>query len=678
MICPVFCFTLAMLPDFKLLLIDSLPAVREAITDLAGRPGPLAVVEAYQDLNLAIEAARRPPLEAPALALVPLTAWAGQEPTAIAAALLEASTDLAVFLVAPELPDAWRQWIAQHPAAPRLGALTLPLDLNALRLLGSTIAANRLTLAGPAIAASTVLPRPAPTASDAGALEARTSELRHSEERFAAAFRAAPWPQAILNFTNGQFVEANAAFCTLTGFSQAELLEHSMPALQSTGLLEVLRAQHPLAAFRATCRSRSGAVRHLQISTQPTALAGQPHLMLLADDITERLHLEEQLRQAQKMEAMGQLAAGVAHDFNNILTIIQGHLSLQLETGDFDPSSRAALKETLEASEHAATLTRQLLNLSRCQLFEVAPVDLNAVIQRMSTLLQRLIGEHIDVEWKCESALPHIMGDVPGIEQVVLNLVLQARDAMPQGGRLRIATGLSDISASKAAQNPEAREGKFVKFSIVDSGHGMDQPTVDRLLGAFASTRTSSSETGTALAAVYGIVKQHHGWIEIFSEPGQGTAFFVYLPITHQTANSPDQSAGKPARSGLTVLLVEDEPAVRAILRQLLIHCGCTVLEAPDAPAALELWAQEKSRIHLLITDIVMPGGMTGHELAARLTDERPDLRVIYSSGYSASLFEEGQDLIPGRNFLPKPYDASSVVTMIRRVTEERTEMLSA
>ena len=668
-----------MLPDFKLLLIDSLPVVRENLAALAGLPGPLAIVEAYQDLQEALEAVRRgPPAARPALALVPLTAWAGHEPTAIAASLLEAAPDLPVLLVAPELPDAWRQWIAQHPAAPRLGAMTLPLDLGVLRLLGSTTAQGRIA------AESALSPSPAsvlqtPTmGQESAALEARTNELRHSEERFAAAFRAAPWPQAMVNFTNGQFVEANAAFCTLTGFSQAELLEHSMPALQSTGLLEVLRAQHPLAAHRATCRSRGGDVRHVQISTQPTAIAGQPHLMLLADDITGRIHLEEQLRQAQKMEGMGQLAAGVAHDFNNILTIIQGHLSLQLETGDFDPSTRAALKETLQASEHAATLTRQLLTLSRCQLFEAAPLDVNAVIQRMSTLLQRLIGEHIDVEWKCESGLPHIMGDVPGIEQVVMNLVLQARDAMPRGGRLRIATGLSEISASKAAQNPEAREGKFVKFSIVDSGHGMDQPTVERLLGAFASTRSSPVDTGTALAAVYGIVKQHEGWIEIFSEPGQGTAFFVYLPVTQRSAASPEDHVGKPARSGLSVLLVEDEPAVRAILRQLLIHCGCTVLEAPDAPAALGIWAEEKSRIHLLITDIVMPGGMTGHELAARLTDERPDLKVIYSSGYSASLFQEGQDLVPGRNFLPKPYDASSVVTMIRRVAAERTEMLGA
>ncbi|MDB6072060.1 MAG: multi-sensor hybrid histidine kinase [Verrucomicrobiales bacterium] len=661
-----------MLPDFNVLLVDSLPIVRDALLPLAGMPGPLAKLEMCQDLHLAVAAAAREPLaDRPALAVVPLAVWQNQDPSVICGALLAAAPDMPVILAAPVLPDAWREWVAAHPAAPRLVAMALPLDLTALRMLGTMVAQSRRV-------EEESRPGLLPLAEASGSLEARTNELRHSEERFAAAFRAAPYPQAILNFATGQFVEANAAFCNLTGFSQPELLEHSMPALQATGLLEVLRGPHPLADCRTTCRSRTGDLRHLMLSTQPTALGGEPHLMLLALDITERVLLEEQLRQAQKMEAMGQLAAGVAHDFNNILTIIQGHLSLQLATGDFDDSTRGALKETLVASEHAATLTRQLLALSRCQLFDSVPLDLNAVIQRMSAILQRLIGEHIHVEWKCESGLPMIMGDVPGIEQVVMNLVLQARDAMPRGGRLRIATGLNNISASQAAQNPEAREGKFVRFSIVDTGHGMDQRTVERLLGAFAESKSTAQETGSALAAVYSIVKQHGGWIELFSDPGQGTAFFVYLPVTTQSPTARDGLSGKPAKTGLTVLLVEDEPAVRTILRQLLIHCGCTVLEAQDAPSALTLWETEKARIHLLITDIVMPGGMTGHELAARLTDERPDLKVIYSSGYSASLFQEGQDLVPGRNFLPKPYDASSVVTLIRRVAAEREEMLSA
>ena len=655
-----------MLPNFKLLLIDSLPAVRAALIPPQSCLGPLAIVESHADLDGALESLRRTcPADRPALAVVPLATWAGMDPGTICKALLEAGPDLAIVLTGPEIPGTWQTWIGGHPAAPRLLAMPLPLNLDTLRLLGATVVQGRLAAApaGPVF----------PASGDEASLE-----LRHSEERFAAAFRAAPYPQAILDFSTGQIVEANAAFSALTGFSHDELMGHSMPALHATGLFEIMRGPHPLVGHQAVCRNRAGETKHIILATQPTALGGVPHLMMMVEDITLRVHLEQQLQQAQKMEAMGQLAAGVAHDFNNILTIIQGHLSLQLATGDFEESTRHALKETLEASCHAATLTRQLLAVSRFQLFEAAPLDVNAVITRMSAMLQRLIGEHIDVEWNCQSHLPHICGDQPGIEQVIMNLVLHARDAMPQGGRLRIATGLSGVSASQAAQNPEAREGTFIRFSIVDTGHGMDQKMVDRLIGAFAGVRASATETGSALAAVHSIVKQHGGWIELFSDPGQGTAFFVYLPVSDRLAGDADFSLTKPGKSGLTVLLVEDEPAVRTILRQLLMHCGCLVLEAPDAPSALTIWAAEKARIHLLITDIVMPGGMTGHELAARLTDERPDLKVIYSSGYSASLFAEGQDLVAGRNFLPKPYDASSVVTMIRRVAAERTEMLSS
>lgn len=717
----------------KVLLIESLPMIRGALAGEPGRnfaawPGGVqAELETPVDFNAVVAAVNRAGPDKPALAVVPLAAWGGREPGEISTLLLDADPALPVVLLAPQIPDAWRQWAAAHPKAPRLVAMNLPADLHLLGLLatmgrnariqaGAAGTAGKPPQAGSVLNPALTAPVPLETGSRhsnaqepqdsagppaaaalEGLLRTRTTELRHSEERFAAAFRAAPYPQAILNFETGQLVEANAAFCALTGFSQQELRENPLEVLQTTGLLQVLRGEpHPQAQARTVCRNRSGGLRHLLVSTQPTALGGHPHLMLIAQDITDRVQLEEQLRQAQKMGAMGQLAAGVAHDFNNILTIIQGHLSLQLDTEEFDPPVRAALKETLEASGHAATLTRQLLALSRCQLFEAVPVDLNAVIHRMSAMLKRLIGEHIDVEWQCGSGLPAVLGDVPGIEQVIMNLVLQARDAMPAGGRLRIATGLSGISASRAAQNPEAREGNFVRFSIVDTGHGMDQAMVDRLLEAFASPGLPEPETGTAMAAVHGIVKQHKGWIELFSEPGQGTAFFVYLPVNDAhigTDQSPGPdgengagsgrpglgAAGKAAgRQGLTVLLVEDEPAVRTILRQLLIHCGCSVLEAADAPSALKVWAAEKSRIHLLITDIVMPGGMTGHELAARLTDERPDLKVIYSSGYSASLFQEGQDLVVGRNFLPKPYDAASVVSLIRRVSAERSELLES
>lgn len=512
-------------------------------------------------------------------------------------------------------------------------------------------------------------------------VELRTAELRHSEERFAAAFRAAPLPQAILNYATGQIVDVNEAFIAVTGFSREEVMQHSHPVLNHTGLIVPLREPQPLRARECDLRTKTGQPSRLLISTQPTTVAAQPHLIIMAEDITARMALEAQLRQAQKMEAVGQLAAGVAHDFNNILTVILGHLSLQLATEELADHTRTALYETLTASERAATLTRQLLAFSRKQLFQPAPFDLNALIESQSSMLKRLIGEHIEVDWECQADLPHVMGDAPSLEQVVTNLVINARDAMPQGGHLRIATGAVDISPARAAHNPEAREGRFVRFSVTDTGHGMDEATRARIFEPFFTTREVGRGNGMGLATVYGIVKQHEGWIEVYSDPGQGTSFFIYLPVSGRQADSATPApapARLPESVRFTVLLVEDEPAVRIIMRQLLKHCGCHVIEAGDAREGYAKWKEHRDVIDLLVTDIVMPGGATGHDLARQLLDEQPDLRVIYSSGYSADLFQQGSDLVPGRNFLPKPYDAESVVRLIRRVAAQKEDMLGA
>ncbi len=506
-------------------------------------------------------------------------------------------------------------------------------------------------------------------------MDERTALLRQSEERFAAAFRAAPLPQAILNYATGQVVDVNEAFTAATGFAKDEILAHSHAVLQHTGLIVPLREPQPLRSRECELRHKSGDARRLLISTQPTTVLGQPHLIIMAENVTARMELEQHLRQTQKMEAIGQLAAGVAHDFNNILTIIQGHLSLLLATEDFPASTHHSLTETLSASERAATLTRQLLAFSRKQLFRPAPLNLSTLLDEQSSMLRRLIGEHIAVELACDAALPDIMADAPSIEQVVTNLVINARDAMPRGGRLRIATGVVAVSAARAAQNPEAREGKFIRFSITDTGHGMDEATRARIFEPFFTTREVGKGTGMGLASAYGIIKQHDGWIEVFSDPGQGASFFIYLPVCDKAPAVPASRQVSGIR--FTVLLVEDEPAVRSVMRQLLRHCGCEVIEAGDAREGYARWSEHKERIDLLVTDVVMPGGATGHDLARQLLDERPELRVIYSSGYSADLFEQGTELVPGRNFLPKPYDAESVFQLIRRVAAEKQEVLA-
>ncbi len=505
-------------------------------------------------------------------------------------------------------------------------------------------------------------------------VDVRTKELRQSEERFATAFRAAPLPQAILSFSTGQFVDVNDAFCAMLGHRKEEIVGDSAGFLQRTGLLKALRQPHPLRNCEAELQKKDGQPRRTRLSTQATTLAGQPHLILMAEDVTERLELEDQLRHRHKMEAVGQLAAGVAHDFNNILTVIQGHLSLQLASSEFSDEARESLTETLEASERAASLTRQLLTFSRKHLFQPEPLDLNALIQQDIRMLNRLIGDQVELTLACGADLPPVRGDLPSIEQVAMNLVINARDAMPNGGRLTIRTDAVALTPAEAAQNPEAREGSFVRLSVEDTGHGMDQATLARIFEPFFTTKEVGRGTGLGLATVYGIIKQHEGWLSVRSTPGEGTSFSIYLPISEVPvgAKVSDRGIETMQRAGLTVLVVEDEPSVRTIMKQLLVHSGCRVIEAGDAREGYAKWTLHKAEVDLLITDIVMPGGITGHDLARQLLLEVPTLKVIYCSGYSADLFQQGSDLLPGRNFLPKPYDAASVYKMIQTITKDK------
>ncbi len=678
-------------PEPRLLVIDDNPAIAADISRILKPQGDaLASLHAAE---AAVFGAAQPLTAVPSWEVD--TATQGQEGVAMAAAACQQGNAYAVAFVDMRMPPGWdgletvQQLWRVDPCVQvvicsaysdyswgdlraRLGAtdnlliLKKPFDTIEVQQLAASLT-RKWQLARHARAKFSEMEK---------AVEDRTAELRHSEERFSVAFKAAPFAQAIICFATGRVVDANEAFTALLGFRRNELLDHSSAFLSHTGLMASLQKPHPLMGDEATLTARDGTPRHVQLSTQPTTISGGPHLILMAEDITTRKHLESQLMHSQKMEAVGQLAAGVAHDFNNILTVIQGHISLQLATNDFTDDTRAALSETLAAGERAASLTRQLLTFSRRQLFQPEPLDLNALIATDAAMLQRLIGEQIEVKWECQEGLAPVMGDAPGISQAVMNLVINARDAMPRGGQLRIATGTIGISASRAAQNPEARPGQFVRFSVTDTGKGMDEATRRRIFEPFFTTKEVGEGSGLGLASVYGIVKQHEGWIEVFSDPGQGTSFFIYLPVAAEMPVTSPKALDLATPIKLNVLLVEDEPAVRSIMRQVLKHCGCQVIEACDARDGYEKWTANKDSIDLLVTDIVMPGGATGHDLARQLLDERPDLKVIYSSGYSADLFVQGSELIPGRNFLPKPYDAASVVTLIRRVASEKQESL--
>ena len=384
-------------------------------------------------------------------------------------------------------------------------------------------------------------------------------------------------------------------------------------------------------------------------------------------DVTEMQSLEAQFRHAQKLESVGQLAAGVAHDFNNILTVIQGYADFLQARYDGDTNLTEPLKQISDASRRAATLTRQLLMFSRKQVLQPKVLDLNKVIQNLTNMLSRVLGEDIALE-TAFGELPAIEADAGMLEQVMMNLAVNARDAMPHGGKITIATSVREVDSDQARQWPDARIGRTVCFSFTDTGSGMDRETLNRIFEPFFSTKEVGKGTGLGLATVHGIVKQHRGWIEVKSEIGQGTTFVIYLPAANRPVEAPVEPAspaGQTAARGTeTILVAEDEPMLRELVRELLRQTGYRVLEAANGVEALKVWDEHNGEIDLLLTDMVMPEGLSGRELAQQLKSRSPDLPVIYTSGYSAEVMGEDADLT-GMHFLAKPYQAPQLMKLV-------------
>ena len=385
-------------------------------------------------------------------------------------------------------------------------------------------------------------------------------------------------------------------------------------------------------------------------------------------DITHRKRLEDQLRQAQKMEAVGHLAGGVAHDFNNILTVIQGRCSLLLADPTTAAESRESLEQIADAAQRAATLTRQLLLFSRRQVMQLKPLALNDVILDLLKMLRRLLGETITLEFVPQPSPPMIEADAGTMEQLLMNLSVNARDAMPEGGRLTISTESVAISAEAAGANPEARPGHFLCLTVSDTGCGMDDATLKHIFEPFFTTKGVGKGTGLGLATVYGIVKEHRGWIEVRSTVGQGTTFSLFLPAIRRDVAAPKAPLDHQAvRGGTeTILLVEDEIAVKAMVRVCLQRQGYTILEAANGVEALALWQTHRETIDLLFTDMVMPEGMTGLALAQRLRVEKAALKVLISSGYSAEMASGGARVREGITYLAKPYVMATLATAVR------------
>ena len=383
----------------------------------------------------------------------------------------------------------------------------------------------------------------------------------------------------------------------------------------------------------------------------------------------DHLNLEEQLRQSQKMESVGQLAAGVAHDFNNMLTIIQGHSSALLAKTSLPPEILEPAEAVFFAAERAASLTRQLLMFSRKNIMQTRLLDFGETVGNTTRLLGRLLGETIALKFQSPDGLPSIQGDPGMIEQVVMNLAVNARDAMPRGGTLTIEIKPVAIDAAYAEMRPDARPGYFLRLRVADTGTGIDAATMGRIFEPFFTTKEIGKGTGLGLATVYGIVRQHEGWIEVNSELGKGATFDVFFPTTEQMAapgKKEDASNASVTGGDETILIVEDEPILREMARDILKDCGYHLLEASSGKEALEVWRKCATEVDLLLTDMVMPEGISGVDLAERLLADRPDLKIIFTSGYTSTEINAEFLSRSQARFLQKPYAHTTLIRTVR------------
>jgi two-component system, cell cycle sensor histidine kinase and response regulator CckA len=498
--------------------------------------------------------------------------------------------------------------------------------------------------------------------------------LRVSEERFSKAFSASPMPMGIQTRAEGRFLDANSSFLDLTGYAAGQLLQHTADELQllepgSAGSPAAMRLQDRIRNRPVALKRHDGAKRNVVLWTEPITLGTDPCLLVIMEDMTEHLKLETQLRQSQKMEAVGCLAAGIAHEFNNLLTVIQGHAGLLRATPDPRAASES-VERIAQASQRAASLTRRLLSFSRKQPVQLKPLNLSAVVQSLQKMLGQLIGERHQLSLECAADLPPTRADEGNLEQVLINLVLNARDAMPQGGTIKIATSLAIIDEAAARESLDARPGRFVCVGVSDSGCGMTKEVLSRIFDPFYTTKDIGKGTGLGLSTVHAIVEQHQGWIEVNSQVAHGSTFKVFLPALAQEPAPASKTAdpnhpGPLSASGEAILVVEDEATVRDMARLALEQAGYRVLDAADGQQALSVWERTPLHIDLLLTDMVMPNGLSGSDLAKELQTRDPLLRTLYTTGYSSEVVREGLHLKHGINFLPKPYDSATLLKTV-------------
>lgn len=502
--------------------------------------------------------------------------------------------------------------------------------------------------------------------------------LKESEARFSTIFKASPIVISITRLSDSQVLDVNDAWQKTTGISREEAIGHSPIELNiwvnpedRHQLIRKLIDKGTVHDLESQIRHKSGSVSDMLFSAELIDLAGEQYVLTLAQNITDRKKLESQLFQSQKMESVGRLAGGVAHDFNNMLSVILGHAEMLLESVDPADPIHDDLVEIHNAAQRSADITRQLLAFARKQTISPRIIDLNETIEGMLKMLRRLIGEDIDIAWIPAGGLLPVNIDPGQIDQLLANLLVNARDAIAGVGKVTIETANAVFDEAYCANHAGFVPGRYAMLGVSDDGCGMGKEIISDIFEPFFTTKDVGQGTGLGLSTVYGIVKQNNGFINVYSEPGKGSTFRIYIPQFEGKAAAEhlDSPPVSIRGAGETVLLVEDEPAVLKLSRHLLERLGYKVLPANSPDEAIQLAEKHAGRIDLLITDVVMPG-MNGRDLANRLLLSRPGLKRLFMSGYTANAIVHRGVLEEGVHFIQKPFSAKDLGAKVRKALD--------
>ncbi len=501
------------------------------------------------------------------------------------------------------------------------------------------------------------------------------ANLAKTEARYRTLFEQSPDAIIIVDPETGQPLEFNQGTLNLLGYSIEEMGQLPLTSYQPIGnRISLEQGLHQnLTEFETKIHTKTGEIKDVLVKTQQLDLADKKALYLILRDITQHKRLEKQFLQAQRMEAVGRLTGGVAHDFNNILTVIQISCAFMLNELKPGQPLRADVEQIQQAAERAATLTRQLLAFSRQQVLQPQELNLNLAVTNMEKMLRRIVSEDIELTTALQPELGLVKADPGQIEQVILNLAINARDAMPHGGKLTLETANIYLDQSYAQEHLNVIPGPYIMLAVSDTGLGIEADTLPHIFEPFFTTKANEQGTGLGLATVYGIVTQSNGHIGCYSELQKGTTFRVYLPQINaaETLTQPEVVVDKPYQGTETILLVEDEVTVRIVTSRTLQQAGYTVLTAADGPQALQISAAYKNPIHLLVTDVILPGKMNGANLAQTLSALYPGLKTLYMSGYTDNAIILNGMVTPGLAFLPKPFLPQELLRKAREVLDK-------